>query len=74
MKKLKIIISEIVQRGYVKMVVDLIRYSVDHFQGIDDCYLLLILDELQAALKSLFSLFQLIRVFFSFLNRIDLER
>lgn len=75
MKQLKTIITEIIKRGYVKMVIDLIRFSVDHFQTIDDCYLLLVLDELQAALKSLFSLFKLIRVWLnSSLHWIDFQR
>lgn len=64
--QLKPILVQIIQKGYSKVIIDLINSYLHNYESYEDCYFLLILDELQSALKSLLSLYKLIRVrFFS---------
>ena len=60
--QLKSMLVQVNQKGYTRGIIERIRLAIDQFKSIEDCYLLLILDELQAALKSLFSLYKLVRV------------
>ena len=73
LSNLKGILLSIIQKGYVKMILDLTRSYHTICSSIEDWHLLLILDELQAAYKSILSLFQLTRVFPSLLSLIQID-
>ena len=71
---LKSFLVDLLQKGYTRMVTELVRSYIDKCKSYEDCYFILVLDELQAALKSLLSLYRLIRVRFLVLSSLDYKR